>query len=201
MARTKHFSNRPRRRRGTAILDQPQPSSMPQEDEQPRQSLPQEENVEAPSRTPRTPRSPRREKTGTTASSPSQQEKSLIKNKMKQKAKKAKQVDAEPEKQRKPHRYKPGTVALREIRKYQKSTDLLIPGAPFIRNVREITQIFSTEVNRWTPEALMALQEAAEAHITQLFGDAYLCTLHSKRVTLMRKDLELARRIGGMRYR
>ncbi|KMZ73335.1 histone H3-like centromeric protein HTR12 [Zostera marina] len=189
MARTKHFSNRPRRRRrGTVIPAEPQIPSLPEENiaEQSQQSTPPQQNVQGPLRT------------GTTTSPPSQPQKTSMKEKVKQKAKKSKE---EPEKQRKPHRYKPGTVALREIRKYQKSTDLLIPSAPFIRNVREITQIYSTEVNRWTAEALLALQDATEDHVTQLFGDAYLCALHSKRVTLMRKDLELARRIGGMRYR
>ncbi|OEL28444.1 hypothetical protein BAE44_0010538 [Dichanthelium oligosanthes] len=58
------------------------------------------------------------------------------------------------------HRWRPGTVALREIRKYQKSTELLIPFAPFVRLVREITDFYSRgKVTRWTPEALLAMQE------------------------------------------
>ncbi|XP_021767551.1 histone H3-like centromeric protein HTR12 [Chenopodium quinoa] len=95
------------------------------------------------------------------------------------------------------YRYRPGTVALREIRKIQKSVNLLIPAAPFIRTVREITHQFSPKIGRWQAEALMAIQEAAEAFIVRLFEDGMLCAIHAKRVTLMKKDFELARRIGG----
>ncbi|XP_073062005.1 histone H3-like centromeric protein CENH3 isoform X2 [Primulina eburnea] len=97
----------------------------------------------------------------------------------------------------KKRRNKPGTVALREIRKYQKSWNLLIPAAPFIRTVREITSFFAPQVSRWQAEALVALQEAAEDYIVRLFEEAMLCTIHAKRVTIMKKDFELARRIGG----
>ncbi|KAG9452072.1 hypothetical protein H6P81_004976 [Aristolochia fimbriata] len=100
----------------------------------------------------------------------------------------------------KPRRFKPGTVALREIRKYQKTTVLLVPHAPFVRIVKEITFSISLTVTRWTAEALLALQEAAEAHLIHLFEESMLCAIHAKRVTLMRKDFELARRIGGRRY-
>nr|USZ79718.1 centromeric histone 3 variant [Lycoris aurea] len=102
--------------------------------------------------------------------------------------------------QKKKHRFKPGTVAIREIRKYQKSVDLLIPHAPFFRLVKEVTHQFSIEVNRWTAEALISLQEAAEFFIVNLFEDANLCAIHAKRVTLMQKDIQLARRIGGARH-
>ncbi|XP_047045984.1 histone H3-like [Lolium rigidum] len=101
---------------------------------------------------------------------------------------------------KKPHRFKPGTVALREIRRYQKSTELLIPFAPFVRLVRELTRDASLEVTRWTPQALLALQEAAEYHLVDLFERANLCAIHAKRVTLMQKDIYLARRIGGRRW-
>ncbi|XP_074580462.1 histone H3-like centromeric protein CENH3 [Curcuma longa] len=97
-------------------------------------------------------------------------------------------------------RFRPGVVALREIRKLQKSTKLLIPFAPFARLVREITGFYTREVTRWTPDAMLALQEAAECHLQAMFEDAYLCSLHSKRVTLMQKDIQLARRIGGRRH-
>eukprot|EP00162_Nutomonas_longa_P009448 comp19250_c0_seq1/m.36098 comp19250_c0_seq1/g.36098 ORF comp19250_c0_seq1/g.36098 comp19250_c0_seq1/m.36098 type:complete len:138 (+) comp19250_c0_seq1:163-576(+) len=99
----------------------------------------------------------------------------------------------------KPRRFRAGTVALREIRKFQKSTDLLIRKLPFARLVREIARefILHTEEYRWQDSAFLALQEASEAHIVSLFEDAYLCTIHSKRVTLMVKDLQLARRIRG----
>ncbi|XP_038681427.1 histone H3-like centromeric protein HTR12 [Tripterygium wilfordii] len=100
--------------------------------------------------------------------------------------------------QRKPHRFKPGTVALQEIRRFQKSWKLLIPAAPFMRTVKEITTQFAPpEISRWTAEALVALQEAAEDFLVHLFEDGMLCAIHAKRVTLMKKDLELARRIGG----
>nr|GEX43832.1 reverse transcriptase domain-containing protein [Tanacetum cinerariifolium] len=98
--------------------------------------------------------------------------------------------------QRKPHRFRPGTVALREIRKLQKTVDLLIPVAPFVRAVKEISNYMAPEVTRWQAEALQALQEAAEDYIIQLFQDSMLCAIHAKRVTLMKKDWELARRLG-----
>nr|ALK04338.1 centromeric histone H3 protein [Orychophragmus violaceus]ALK04343.1 centromeric histone H3 protein [Orychophragmus violaceus] len=99
---------------------------------------------------------------------------------------------------KKPYRYKPGTVALREIRHFQKNTQLLIPAASFIRQVRSITHNCAPpHINRWTAEALVALQEAAEDFLVGLFSDAMLCAIHAKRVTLMRKDFELARRLGG----
>lgn len=101
---------------------------------------------------------------------------------------------------RKKRRCKPGTVALREIRKYQTSTELLIPKLPFARVVREQFMKWysgSGNVERWQAEALLALQEAAESYLVQLFEDAYLCSIHAKRVTLSRKDIQLARRIRG----
>lgn len=98
---------------------------------------------------------------------------------------------------RKPFRYRPGTVALREIKRYQKSFELLIPSLPFARNVREVTAYYSVVVNRWTAEALVALQEAAEDYIVHLFEDTNLCAIHAKRVTIMVRDLQLARRLRG----
>ncbi|KAI9183973.1 centromeric DNA-binding histone H3-like protein cse4 [Blastocladiella emersonii ATCC 22665] len=97
-------------------------------------------------------------------------------------------------------RYRPGTVALREIRKYQKTTDLLLRRLPFSRLVREITDdLMPTQQFRWQASALGALQEAAESYIVHLMEDANLCAIHAKRVTLMTKDLHLARRIRGDR--
>ncbi|KAJ0235657.1 histone H3-like centromeric protein HTR12 [Hirschfeldia incana] len=99
---------------------------------------------------------------------------------------------------KKSFRYKPGTVALREIRHFQKSSNLLIPAAPFIREVKSITQtVAAPEVTRWTAEALIALQEAAEDFLVGLFSDSMLCAIHAGRITLMRKDFELARRLSG----
>jgi len=91
---------------------------------------------------------------------------------------------------RKPHRYRPGTVALREIRKYQKSTDLLIRKAPFQRLIREIAQDYETDV-RFQSTAVLALQEAAEMYLIGLFEDTNLCAIHAKRVTIMPKDIQL----------
>ncbi|XVF22402.1 hypothetical protein REPUB_Repub12eG0169300 [Reevesia pubescens] len=99
---------------------------------------------------------------------------------------------------KKPHRFRPGTRALQEIRKYQKTSNRLIPAASFIREVRAISYNLAPEINRWQAEALVAIQEAAEDYLVQLFGDAMLCTIHAKRVTLMKKDIQLARRLGGM---
>lgn len=97
---------------------------------------------------------------------------------------------------KKPHRYRPGTVALREIRRYQKSTELLIRKLPFQRLVREIAQDFKTDL-RFQSAAIGALQEASEAYLVGLFEDTNLCAIHAKRVTIMPKDIQLARRIRG----
>ncbi|CAK7339291.1 unnamed protein product [Dovyalis caffra] len=96
---------------------------------------------------------------------------------------------------KKPHRFRPGTVALREIRKYQKSTELLIRKLPFQRLVREIAQDFKTDL-RFQSSAVAALQEAAEAYLVGLFEDTNLCAIHAKRVTIMPKDIQLARYSG-----
>ena len=99
---------------------------------------------------------------------------------------------------KKPHRYRPGTVALREIRKFQKSTDLLIRKLPFQRLVREIASEYKNDL-RFQQSAVLAMQEAAEAYIIGLFEDTNLCAIHGKRVTIMPKDMQLARRIRGER--
>ncbi|XP_011794005.1 PREDICTED: histone H3.3-like [Colobus angolensis palliatus] len=98
---------------------------------------------------------------------------------------------------KKPHRYRPG-VALREIRRYQKSTELLIRKLPFQRLVQEIAQDFKTDL-RFQSAAIGALQEASEAYLVGLFEDTNLCAIHAKRVTIMPKDIQLARRIRGER--
>ncbi|TYZ57566.1 hypothetical protein PybrP1_009181 [[Pythium] brassicae (nom. inval.)] len=94
-------------------------------------------------------------------------------------------------------RYRPGSVALREIRRLQRTTDLLLRKLPFARLVRELQAPFTKQPFRWQAEALLALQEAAEAHLVRLFEDANMCAIHAKRVTVMVKDLQLARRIRG----
>ena len=97
---------------------------------------------------------------------------------------------------KRPMRFRPGTVALREIRKYQKSTDLLIHRLPFQRLVREIAHSYNCNI-RFQSTALLALQEAAEAYIVGLMEDTNMCAIHAKRVTIMQKDIHLARRIRG----
>ena len=97
---------------------------------------------------------------------------------------------------KKPHRYRPGTVALREIRRYQKSTDLLIRKLPFQRLARKIAPDFKS---CFQESAVLALQESAEAYLVGLFEDTNLAAIHAKRVTIMPKDIQLARRIRGER--
>lgn len=107
-----------------------------------------------------------------------------------------KTVKPREDKTKKRHRYRPGTVALREIRKFQKSTCLLIPKARFQRLVRQICSDIRPEF-QWKREAIAALQSASEDYIVGLFEDGYLCAIHAGRVTLLFKDIQLARRIRG----
>jgi histone H3 len=99
---------------------------------------------------------------------------------------------------KKPRRYRPGTVALREIRKYQQSTNTLLRKLPFQRLVREIATDFKADL-RFQSTAILALQEASEAYLVGLFEDTNMCAIHAKRVTIMPKDMQLARRIRGER--
>ena len=106
---------------------------------------------------------------------------------------------------RKRYRYRPGTVALKQIRQYQKSTDLLIRKLPFQRLVSEIasdSEVIKSPLCgkvRFQSAAIMALQEATEAYLVGLFEDSNLCAIHARRVTIMPKDIQLARRISGER--
>ncbi|CAE6422640.1 unnamed protein product [Rhizoctonia solani] len=116
----------------------------------------------------------------------------------------SKQQEADDEGTKKKRRYRPGVLALREIRRYQKSTDLLIAKLPFSRVVREVAQDMTTQAGggypaglRWQSSALLALQEATEAYLVHLFEDTNLCAIHAKRVTIMQRDIQLARRIRG----
>ncbi|CAA0826201.1 Histone H3.2 [Striga hermonthica] len=99
---------------------------------------------------------------------------------------------------KKSHRFRPDTLALREIRKYQISIELLIRNLPFQRLLREISQDFKTDL-RFQSSAVAALQEAAEAYLVSLFEDTNMCAIHAKRLTIMSKDIQLARRIRGER--
>ena len=93
---------------------------------------------------------------------------------------------------KKPHRFRPGTVALRQIRKYQKSTDLLIRKIPFQRLVREIVQkMYKDQHYRFQSTALLALQEASEAFLVRMFEEVNLIAIHGKRVTIQAKDIML----------
>ena len=96
---------------------------------------------------------------------------------------------------KKPRRYQPGTVALHEIRRYQKSTELLIRKLPFSRLVREIAQEVGKTDMHFQGSTIICLQEAAEAYMVSLLEDTNLCAIHAKRVTIMPKDVQLARRI------
>ena len=101
---------------------------------------------------------------------------------------------------KKPHCYCPGTVALHEIHKYQKSTELLICKLPFQHFAREITQGYKGGL-RFQSSALGASQEASGAYLIGLFEDTNLCAIHARRVTIMPKDIQLTRRIRKERER
>ena len=97
---------------------------------------------------------------------------------------------------KKPHHYCPGTIALRVIRQYQKSAELLIKKLPFQRLVREIAQDIKPDL-RFQGSSLLALHEAAEFYLIGIDEDANLCAIHGKRVTIMPKDIQLVRQIRG----
>ena len=99
---------------------------------------------------------------------------------------------------KRPHRYRPGTVALREIRKFQRTVNLLIPKMSFQRLVKEVVMDYNTNM-RMQSVAVVALQEAAEAYLVNLFEDTNMCAIHAKRVTIMPRDIQLARRLRGER--
>ena len=101
---------------------------------------------------------------------------------------------------KKPHRFRPGTVALREIRRYQKTTTLLIKKLPFQRLVRELASYMKSDL-RFSYGAMMAFQESAEIYLVGLFADAMLCCVHGKRVTISKRDIRLAYAIRGDRQR
>ena len=100
---------------------------------------------------------------------------------------------------KRPKRFRPGTVAIREIRKYQRSTDLLLRKLPFQRIVKDIAHARTQDL-RFQTSALLALQEAVEAYLVGLFEDTNLCAIHARRVTIMVRDIKLARRIRGEKF-
>jgi histone H3 len=97
---------------------------------------------------------------------------------------------------KKPHRFRPGTVALREIRRYQKTTEPLIPKRPLERLIREVTQEYKVDA-RFTTNALVCIREILEVDVTKWFELANIAAIHAKRVTVMPKDMEVVRRIIG----
>lgn len=123
------------------------------------------------------------------------------------------------EKAKKPHRFRPGTVALREIKKLQNSTDLLIRKMPFQRLVRELITAREFKyggedvkmekcgpyqdgndgkgdgVGRVSSSFIGMIQDQAEAYLAHLFEDSNLCAVHAKRVTIQEKDMALVMRI------
>ncbi|CAG2121894.1 unnamed protein product, partial [Medioppia subpectinata] len=99
---------------------------------------------------------------------------------------------------RRPYRHRPGTIALKEIRRYQRTTELLVPRLPFQRLVREIAADLKDDL-KFQSAALSCLQEAAEAYLVGLFEDTNLCAIHARRVTIMPRDIQLSRRIRGER--
>ena len=99
---------------------------------------------------------------------------------------------------KKPQRFRPGVVALREIRHYQKSTDLLIRKLPFQRLVKEVAQGLSKELGlksdlRFQSHAILALQEASEAYLTKLFEDTNACAMHGPSLDAPGSPIGMAR--------
>ena len=96
-------------------------------------------------------------------------------------------------------KFRPGTVALREIKRYQRSTGTLISRAPFQRLVKEAAQTQKDGL-RFQSAAVSAMQEATESYVIGLLSDTNLCALHAHRVTIMPKDIHLAKRLRGERF-
>ena len=96
-----------------------------------------------------------------------------------------------------PTRIRPGVLALREIRRYQKSTDLMIPKTAFSNLVRELANEYAGNVLRFSASAISALHECTEKHMVAIFENANLAANHCKRVTVTPKDFHLALRIAG----
>ena len=102
---------------------------------------------------------------------------------------------------KKPFRYRPGTVALRQIRKYQTGTELLIPKLSFQRLVKEVMMnecvVRGVECLRIQSQALLALQTAAEYYLTEMFSKSQIATIHGKRITVRPSDVQIVRSFSG----
>ena len=102
---------------------------------------------------------------------------------------------------KKPHRYRPGTVALREIRRYQTTTDTLIPKRSFQLLVQEVVQnecrIRGIECKRIQSMALLGLQTACEQYVIELFSQTQIAAIHGKRITIQPKDMSIVLQFRG----
>ena len=96
--------------------------------------------------------------------------------------------------EKRPHRFKPGTVALREIRRYQKGGNMLLRKIPFQRIVRHIAEGLKHGM-RFQASAILALQEATEGHLVGLFADSNICAVHAKRVGVTGGDIQIAKKL------
>jgi histone H3 len=106
---------------------------------------------------------------------------------------------------RRPRRYRPGTVALREIRRLQTSTDLLIPKLNFQRLVKEILHVECRQrlghYKKIQSTAVLALQYAVEHYLTELFEKSQEAAIHGKRVTVIPQDLQLVLNFRGDNFK
>ena len=102
----------------------------------------------------------------------------------------------EKEKEDKTKKMKQGLKALKEIKKYQSSMEMLIRRLPFQRVVKEIMQKVQDDL-RLQSTAILVLQEVGETFLVGLLEQSNLCALPAKRVTIMPKDVQLARCIRG----
>lgn len=99
-------------------------------------------------------------------------------------------------------RYRPGTVALREIRKYQKEVKILFRKLPMQRLYRDVLKDMKDALGnpvsglRLQGQALRNLDEIVQSYIVSRYEAGNLCTIHAKRVTLMKKDLDLIEKLG-----
>ncbi|MHA2265858.1 MAG: hypothetical protein ACXAEN_25990, partial [Candidatus Thorarchaeota archaeon] len=95
---------------------------------------------------------------------------------------------------KRPHRWRPGTVSLREIKNYQKTSGLLVQHAPFERLVREVAGQFVADL-RFTHEFMTAFQNLVEYDMVNMMNTANELCCHANRETLQVQDIDLAIRL------
>ena len=100
------------------------------------------------------------------------------------------------EREEKTKKTRQGLKALKEIKKYQSSTEMLIRRLSFQRVVKEIVQKIQEDLRLWST-AILVLQEVGDMVLLGLLEQSNLCMLHARRVTIMPKDVQLARHIRG----